>query len=612
MGLAIAEIAVEGGFLDGLNLSFRDGLNVLIGPRGAGKTSVIELLRFALGIGNVTEEAGATSRQHALSVLGEGRVTVTLTNNGDRLVFSRTAADESPSLLSAALPASPLILAQGEIERIGLDAAGRLRLIDAFLDAPERALSPSQLSLIRSQTAQIQEVEQEIATLRERVVELPEAREELQRAEKEEELSRSSVAAVTAELTRLDEISAQAAADGVRRQDLDRATQAVRAWEEEITRVAARAPRLESAEAESDGTALADARRRIAAAAATVERAAAELEEVVADLDRRRFRIQTELDTLNAEAVELRRRIESIQEGAGAAARRLAQLRERVVQLESLKRLAAEREATAEELRRQRAVLLDKLDAQRRSRYDQRAKVADFLNTQLGPTVKVEVERGAGQSAYASALAGALRGSGIQYTALAPSLANQLSPRELVEAVEADDVALVTAASGITTERGERLLRHLRSVGVEDILAAPVEDGVGLLLWDGADYRSTQHLSTGQRCTVVLPILLLHRDRPVVIDQPEDNLDNHFIVKVLVGVLAQLDRSGQVIAATHNPNIPVLGDAAYVVELDSDGRRGFCRTQGTVDDPPIVDAVTTVMEGGREAFERRAAFYGVI
>ena len=124
-------------------------------------------------------------------------------------------------------------------------------------------------------------------------------------------------------------------------------------------------------------------------------------------------------------------------------------------------------------------------------------------------------------------------------------------------------------------------------------------------------YRNTQVLSTGQRCTVVLPILMRHVDRPVIVDQPEDNLDNAFIVETLVVGLARRGAEGQVICATHNPNIPVLGNAAYVVEMDADGRRGFARNQGELDEPAIVEAITKVMEGGREAFARRAEFYGV-
>ena len=141
MPVLVEKITVEGGFLDGLDMALQPGLNTLIGPRGAGKTSVIELIRFGLGVPNVIEEESAASRQHALSILGGGRVTLTVRSNGDRLTFSRSADDDSASLSIAALPSLPLMLGQGEIERVGLNAAGRLRLVDDFLSSAKAARS---------------------------------------------------------------------------------------------------------------------------------------------------------------------------------------------------------------------------------------------------------------------------------------------------------------------------------------------------------------------------------------------------------------------------------------------------------------------------------------
>jgi hypothetical protein len=66
---------------------------------------------------------------------------------------------------------------------------------------------------------------------------------------------------------------------------------------------------------------------------------------------------------------------------------------------------------------------------------------------------------------------------------------------------------------------------------------------------------------------------------------------------------------GQVIVSTHNANIPVLGNAARVTQLGSDGRRGFALVNTTLADDDAVSAITSVMEGGRQAFQKRAQFY---
>ncbi len=96
--MRITGLKVEGGFLDGLKLNFRPGLNVLIGPRGAGKTSVIELIRFGLGIEANSEQFETDPREHALAVLREGEVTVEVESNGSQFIISRTAEDDLPEV----------------------------------------------------------------------------------------------------------------------------------------------------------------------------------------------------------------------------------------------------------------------------------------------------------------------------------------------------------------------------------------------------------------------------------------------------------------------------------------------------------------------------------
>lgn len=123
-------------------------------------------------------------------------------------------------------------------------------------------------------------------------------------------------------------------------------------------------------------------------------------------------------------------------------------------------------------------------------------------------------------------------------------------------------------------------------------------------------FQELNELSPGQRCSAVLPILLLNGRSPLIIDQPEDNLDNRLIRQVIVNVLGSIKLRRQVIVATHNPNIPVLGDAEQTIVLAAiDEKQSQVRAQGNLDERPIVDAVTEIMEGGREAFQYRQSIY---
>jgi predicted ATPase len=126
----------------------------------------------------------------------------------------------------------------------------------------------------------------------------------------------------------------------------------------------------------------------------------------------------------------------------------------------------------------------------------------------------------------------------------------------------------------------------------------------------GSVLRPINELSAGQRCSAILPILLLNGQNPLIIDQPEDNLDNRLIRQVIVNILASIKLRRQVIVATHNPNLPVLGDVEQAIILRAIGEKQ-CRLESTgdLDSPDTVAHLTEIMEGGREAFQYRQSIY---
>ena len=171
------------------------------------------------------------------------------------------------------------------------------------------------------------------------------------------------------------------------------------------------------------------------------------------------------------------------------------------------------------------------------------------------------------------------------------------------------DVDRISTTLEITSDRAYRLADSLRGEAGIDLLTTEVGDEVDIELLDGTNFKNAELLSMGQRCTAVLPVILQHTERVIVLDQPEDHLDNAFVVSTLVKSICTRGASAQTIIATHNPNIPVLGDANRIIHLDSDGNRCFVRTAGDLQSPNIVQSITKIMEGGREAFRRRADFY---
>ena len=115
--------------------------------------------------------------------------------------------------------------------------------------------------------------------------------------------------------------------------------------------------------------------------------------------------------------------------------------------------------------------------------------------------------------------------------------------------------------------------------------------------------------SPGQQTAALLAFVLGYGSEPIILDQPEDDLDNSLIYELLVSRLQETKTKRQVIVVTHNPNIVVHGDAEFVLSLRAGDKtdRGQSRIacQGGLQQQEIRDEICRVMEGGREAFERR-------
>ncbi|NMQ28675.1 chromosome segregation protein SMC [Candidatus Accumulibacter phosphatis] len=123
---------------------------------------------------------------------------------------------------------------------------------------------------------------------------------------------------------------------------------------------------------------------------------------------------------------------------------------------------------------------------------------------------------------------------------------------------------------------------------------------------DGRDFQSIGQASAGQRAAAMLAFLLAHGDEPLVLDQPEDDLDNHLIYDLVVQQIRANKQRRQLIIVTHNPNIVVNGDAEMIYVLDFNKQCHVKRMQsGSLQDRAVRDEVCKVMEGGKDAFERR-------
>ena len=123
--------------------------------------------------------------------------------------------------------------------------------------------------------------------------------------------------------------------------------------------------------------------------------------------------------------------------------------------------------------------------------------------------------------------------------------------------------------------------------------------------------KQLKNHSLGQRASALILFVLSQRENDVIIiDQPEDDLDNQTIYEDVIKLVRKLKPKTQFIFATHNPNIPVLGDAEQIIACEYT-EDSIQPTVGSIDAPALQEAIVSIMEGGSEAFQRRKEIYEI-
>lgn len=153
-------------------------------------------------------------------------------------------------------------------------------------------------------------------------------------------------------------------------------------------------------------------------------------------------------------------------------------------------------------------------------------------------------------------------------------------------------------------EKGDRIqIDDIELFIPDDLVSSSVRDTQG-------NWKPIEQGSIGLKSTAVISLLLSSGDQPLIIDQPEDELDNKYIYDVIVNLLRKRKFSRQIIIATHNANIPVNGDAEMIIALGVENRLGKVEAHGSIDHKEVKRVVSEVMEGSAEAFRLRRERYG--
>lgn len=610
--MEITRLRVEEGFFNALDLRFESGLNVLVGGRGVGKTSIIELLRFGLGVSNLSDIDARESKTHALSILhSTGRVIIDVNVNGQLLTISRGASEDVPSNISL-LP-KPIIFSQKEVETVSMNAEGKLNLIDSFLLNTPNTKSEQEIKSaeIRSLFASLLQVQRELD-------------EAVDRTSKKSELKKQETALLLEqkeyESKNLSISSSQNAYSEIEQQlniielSLSKSAYLQSLVYEKLDRLNSfYAGSIDTSHSGSLDPEVNEIFRRIDILNSEEKRALDSLignsNNLISHINVVNSNLYHKKSKLENEARNYRNEISNITESAGRVLSNLSQVRKQLSSISSWEEVVEGKRAKLKDLYEKIQLRLNELSNIRHIKLTQRQEVVKTLNSSLNPEIRIDIEPSKNQTKYTEELKFALKGSGLRYNEIIDDITSMVPPQWLFYYVFGAKYEEFSQMVGIPLDRATRLLAYLQGTDLSSVLTAKIDDSVNFYLLDKGSYKRVEELSIGQRCTVALSVILENKNKILIVDQPEDHLDNEFIAKTLIKSLIKRASNSQTILSSHNANIPVLGNAKMVINLDSNGRKGFIKCAGSLESENVKTAIESIMEGGKSAFKQRADFY---
>ncbi len=349
-----------------------------------------------------------------------------------------------------------------------------------------------------------------------------------------------------------------------------------------------------------------------------------EIKNAIADTNNKLAKIKTEWEPLyNKQQKEYQKIIDNLQkEGLPLDPEEFMQLERRENLLKSIVSDKDKYDKTKEKLEANRRKLLDQLNKVRLEQFNKRKEVEKMINEKLKGILKIDVKYAVNRDGFIEKLLGySSRESIIRKDPIKEMVKNdRFNVRLFIETLRKGEKALIDDL-GLTSGTAASLYRAIPVEDYYDIETLAFDQETLIKLYIGPPevqiskrsddmFKEIEHLSKGQKSTAILTLVLLKSDYPLIIDQPEDDLDNRFVVDDVVKRLRVEKERRQFIIATHNANITISADSELILALDADEKRGWEQTSGSIDDQEVKEAVERIIEGGKDVFLLRKEKYG--
>ncbi len=602
-------------------IAFAENLNCLIGPRGSGKSTIVEALRYVFGYNRTLKELDSTNK---LSERIRDMQRVNLSGSLIRVVYQTQSAEkrvleatfdpqedyatkvlgtDGEQLAVADVEKSgeyPLrLFGWSEIETLGRDTSRQRDLLDRLV--PELPAAKQERDALREQLrANSKDVEKLANGLKallarqngamRRYTEHKQAFDKLNTEEVQKHFKELDVAQAKAHVLELVRRNVDAFAARVRELDvaalheglddlLSSAPQPLRDWwlADEASKL-----RLVDSKADVD---------KYLSSAVQVLRSLSELlGHHLGDITGEIEAIQGQIRASFSDDASMQK-IGDLRANAERRLREVSALRDEYIRAwKRLQDVLITRDQVADTL----IGVHDRI-AGIRARYNKATETTLNQHFEGHMRVSLRFEAGRDTAQFAESLVTKRVASAFatQYRnrRIADILAAHFNPISLVRAIFAGDASAFAGrqlpedpSARIDASEAQKALESLRPWAADESAQVEVltdgSDRLSALLavqevqWDDEESillndRPVGELSPGQRSSAMLPLIALSESTPLVIDQPEDNLDNRLIGHVLADILAALKEQRQIIVCTHNPNIVVSGDAEQVIVLNA-------------------------------------------
>ncbi|TQE92907.1 MAG: AAA family ATPase, partial [Spiribacter salinus] len=514
-----------------------DGLNCIIGGRGTGKTTVLELLRFVLDVGPDDTERESKKKFDALIArnLDFGRVELGIETKERMSYIVTRSAGEDPVVLTADRQPTDLVLRLGSLFKADIFSQNQVEGIADRWDSQLSLIDSFDQQAIAGLAAEIRRVVDELAAnattivpLQSRVTALEEETKERQSID---EQLKGMAAQSGGDASMLSKLHAQKSLR-------DRETRAAKKLQEDLDQFGFRLREMIGVIGQVPNGTVTD--EMTGGPNATIfTRIVADFEETGSAVDQELEQAREKLHALwgklqqhhsaltaaqGAQEVQYREILEK-QQAANAENDKRAKLEKRRNDL-----LAKEGElkATRDKIagfKQKRTELLNQLAELRHQRFATREGIAQRLTEGLQGDIRVTITQDGRPDLYRQKLEDLLTGSRVQ-SRDKDKIVDSMWPSDLVEIVRTGDVEKLIDQAGIGKSTAEKVVDYLATnENLHELQTVELIDEPKIELNDNGTWKDSRDLSTGQKCTAILPILLMESAKPLLIDQPEDNLD---------------------------------------------------------------------------------------